>query len=171
MRSLNQVEHGFQDSVIALAVLHGWEWFHDEDSRRNRAGLSDLILSRGPRLVTAELKVDWIRKTGKRAGKKEYSKTTDKQREWLARFKAKGIEAVVWRPTPCPSEKWPFVETSEAMQSRLLLNMRQVRQFEMGMIERRLFRPPDVDLDAFDAQIAAFHLPSLVKFALLGGPS
>src|SRR5690606_3109708 len=48
-------EAQFQRQVVDLARLRGWWVFHDHDSRRNPAGLPDLLLLRD-RLVVAELK-------------------------------------------------------------------------------------------------------------------
>ena len=49
-------ESSFQDKVIQTAELGGWWVWHDTDSRRNRAGLPDLIMIRPPRVIFAELK-------------------------------------------------------------------------------------------------------------------
>jgi hypothetical protein len=49
-------EAEFQAQVVSLAELRGWRIFHDHDSRRNTAGLPDLILVRRGRLIFAELK-------------------------------------------------------------------------------------------------------------------
>lgn len=63
-------EADFQRAVIDLAKLRGWRVWHDNDSRRNAAGLPDLIMVRRGRLIFAELKskrgrlraeqADWI---------------------------------------------------------------------------------------------------------------
>src|SRR5690348_14896111 len=49
-------EQAFQRVITDLADWCGWFWWHDEDSRRNEAGLPDLILIRGGRLIWRELK-------------------------------------------------------------------------------------------------------------------
>ncbi len=41
---------------MQTAELGGWWVWHDNDSRRNRGGLPDLILIRPPRVIFAELK-------------------------------------------------------------------------------------------------------------------
>jgi hypothetical protein len=48
-------EAGFQRVVVDLAELCGWLCWHDEDSRKNDAGLPDLILVR-ERLLWWEVK-------------------------------------------------------------------------------------------------------------------
>jgi hypothetical protein len=78
-------EDQLQMSVVQLAGLCGWEWFHDEDSRRNRAGLPDLILVRGHRLLWRELKTT----TGR---------VRPDQKRWIALLQAAGEDAGVWRP-------------------------------------------------------------------------
>ena len=40
----NTAEKDWQSQVEQLATMHGWLWFHDRDSRRNNAGLPDLLL-------------------------------------------------------------------------------------------------------------------------------
>ncbi len=47
-----------QDAIVQTAQLHGWYWFHDTDSRRNNAGLPDLILIKPPRVLFVEVKGD-----------------------------------------------------------------------------------------------------------------
>lgn len=48
-------EADLQTSIVDAASRLGWFWWHDQDSRRNRAGLPDLILIR-ERVIWAELK-------------------------------------------------------------------------------------------------------------------
>ena len=80
-------EAAWQGRVLDLARLCAWRAFHDHDSRRNAAGLPDLLLVRGDRLVAAELKAERGRL---RAG----------QREWLAALdRVAGVETYVWRPS------------------------------------------------------------------------
>lgn len=79
-------EAQLQKLVVETAEWAGFLWFHDTDSRRNKAGLPDLILvhPRTGRLIFAELKSA----TGKER---------PQQKVWLA---ALGIrhEAYLWRP-------------------------------------------------------------------------
>lgn len=49
-------EAEFQARVVAFAESRRWWCWHDTDSRKNRAGLPDLIMIRGGVLVFAELK-------------------------------------------------------------------------------------------------------------------
>ena len=86
-------ERDFQASVIELAKLTGWRFYHVFDSRRSAAGYPDLTLVRGGRCIFAELKTD-------------IGRVTRDQTAWLAALDAvPGIEAVVWRP-----RHWSTVE-------------------------------------------------------------
>lgn len=51
-------EAQLQACVIDAAKRGGWLWWHDNDSRRNKAGFPDLVLlhAKTGRLVFAELK-------------------------------------------------------------------------------------------------------------------
>lgn len=51
-------EADFQAQVIELAESLGWACWHDNDSRRNRAGLPDLELLRGATMLRLELKTE-----------------------------------------------------------------------------------------------------------------
>lgn len=80
-------EAAWQSRVLDLARLCAWRAFHDHDSRRNAAGLPDLLLVRADRLVAAELKA-------------ERGRLRRPQQEWLAALdRVPGIEAYVWRPS------------------------------------------------------------------------
>lgn len=79
-------ESAWQAQVVQLAVLRGWRCFHDHDSRRNTAGLPDLILCRRGRLIFAELKTN----TGR---------TSAEQDAWLGALAlVAGVEVFLWRP-------------------------------------------------------------------------
>lgn len=86
-------EDELQTNVIELAEVHGWWWFHDQDSRRNNAGLLDLILVRPPRLIFAEIK------TEKGRLRREQAHVID----LLAAVP--GVEVVLWRPSHLLSKK------------------------------------------------------------------
>lgn len=87
MLNLAESEASFQDKVVQLAELCGWEWWHDTDSRRNKAGLPDLLLVRPPRLVFAELKA-------------EKGAVRPAQRQWLELLgRCPGVEAYLWFPS------------------------------------------------------------------------
>jgi hypothetical protein len=77
-------EDGFQGTVLQLAELLGWEWYHTQDSRRSKRGFPDLVLAR-ERIVYAELKMP---------GKKP----SVHQVHWHERIKAAGGEAYFWWP-------------------------------------------------------------------------
>jgi hypothetical protein len=68
---MRESEAGFQEAVTDLASLHGWRWWHDNDSRRNKSGFPDLVLARDGVLIFAELKT-------------ETGKVSPAQTEWLA---------------------------------------------------------------------------------------
>jgi hypothetical protein len=75
-----------QVNVVELAEIYGWWHWHDQDSRRNRAGLPDLILIRPPRLLFVELKT-------------EKDKLRPGQAEVIDKLLAvPGIEVFVWKP-------------------------------------------------------------------------
>lgn len=84
-RAMTEAE--LQANVIGAADNLGYLVFHDHDSRRNAAGLPDLILCRPPRLIFAELK---------RQGKSP----RPVQRVWLDALGslAGNVEVYVWRP-------------------------------------------------------------------------
>jgi hypothetical protein len=74
-----------QQSVEELAGLLGWWAWHDRDSRRNKAGLPDLLLVRGSRVLWRELKT-------------QSGRVRPEQRQVLAMLTAAGQDAGVWRP-------------------------------------------------------------------------
>lgn len=71
--------------VVALADAYGLWAFHDNDSRRNRAGLPDWLLV-GTRVLWRELK-------------SEKGRLRQSQEDVLARLTAAGEDAAVWRPS------------------------------------------------------------------------
>lgn len=78
-------ESVFQREVIRLAEAHGWKAWHDVDSRRNVAGLPDLILVRGT-VLWRELKA-------------QKGKVSEEQLRFMARLQWAGQDAKVWRPS------------------------------------------------------------------------
>lgn len=79
-------ERDFQATVVDLAVLKGWRAWHDNDSRRNAAGLPDLILLRPPRLLFVELKT-------------ERGRIQPEQQQWIDELgRCPGVEVHLWRP-------------------------------------------------------------------------
>lgn len=95
-----ETEAGFQAAVVQLAELHGWRWWHDNDSRRNKSGFPDLVLVRDGVLIFAELKT-------------EKGRVSPAQTEWLAALELVGHDSVgvvqvhVWRP-----RDWPTIEST-----------------------------------------------------------
>lgn len=84
MTTLPVSEADLQAAVLDLAALLGvWAW-HDNDPRRNRAGLPDLLLV-GNRLAYRELKSA----TGR---------LRPEQVDVLYRLQAAGVDVGVWRP-------------------------------------------------------------------------
>jgi len=51
-------EREWQAELVRTAEAAGWWCWHDADSRRNKAGLPDLIAIRGPRLLFIEVKAE-----------------------------------------------------------------------------------------------------------------
>jgi hypothetical protein len=78
-------EASWQRVVIELAEHRQWSVWHDQDTRRNRAGLPDLLLVRGDRFMARELKTD----TGR---------VRPEQKAWLDGLAAAGVDSGVWRP-------------------------------------------------------------------------
>ena len=80
-------EADLQASVIDLARRTRWLYFHDNDSRRNKAGLPDLLLVHPEtgRVIFAELKSD----TGK---------LRPEQKQWIDALVRGGHHVVTWRP-------------------------------------------------------------------------
>ena len=80
-------EKDFMESVVELARLMGWKSYHTFNSRRSEAGFPDLCMTRGGRVIFAELKTD-------------KGKVSPAQREWLdALALCPGLEVLVWRPS------------------------------------------------------------------------
>ena len=49
-------EDELQQVIVDAALTHGWQVFHDNDSRQNRAGFPDLVLCKPPKVIIIELK-------------------------------------------------------------------------------------------------------------------
>lgn len=78
-------EAAFQRLVVDLAEWCGWLCWHDHDSRTNAAGLPDLLLLRGTRLLWRELKT-------------ASGRIRPAQADFGARLLAAGQDWAVWRP-------------------------------------------------------------------------
>lgn len=79
-------ERELMDAIVEYAERHGWRVWHDNDSRRNAAGLPDLILMREGELLWAELKT-------------ERGRVRPEQMDWLRELAEAGEEVYVWRPS------------------------------------------------------------------------
>lgn len=86
-----QTHAQFQTAVVDYLTIRGWECWHDNDSRRNKAGLPDLLCLR-ERCVWVECKT-------------ERDRLRPEQRRFIARLKAAGQEVHVWKP-----RDWPAIE-------------------------------------------------------------
>jgi hypothetical protein len=71
---------------VELIKWLGLLYFHDGDSRRNRAGLPDLIVCGSGGVIFRELKT-------------ETGKLRPEQLDWLARLTQGGADAGIWRPS------------------------------------------------------------------------
>lgn len=76
-------EAELQADVIDLATRYGWDWHHEGDSRRSRAGWPDLTLLR-ERIVYAECKRDFD------------GRLSPEQEQRIAQIRAAGGEVYVW---------------------------------------------------------------------------
>ena len=84
-------ESVFLRAVIGIAQDGGWLVFHDEDSRRNRPGFPDLVMTREGRTIFAELK-------------SQRGRIRPEQQRWLDELaKAPGAEVYLWRPSDLDS--------------------------------------------------------------------
>ena len=86
----------FQQQVIGLARLRGWEVWHTHDSRRSREGWPDLTIVRGERALFREVK-----RGGAMPG--------IHQSRCLCMLSEAGLDAEVWRPAD-----WPLIERTLA---------------------------------------------------------
>lgn len=78
-------EDEFQESVLKLARLQGWSWYHVPDSRKCPAGWPDLALWRPPQFLLVELK-------------REGGRLSPIQRQTIEQLRECGLEVRVWRP-------------------------------------------------------------------------
>lgn len=79
-------EAELQSQVLELCRWLGLLVFHDNDSRRNEAGLPDLIIVGQHGLLFRELKT-------------EKGRLRPAQADWLSRLSQAGADADVWRPS------------------------------------------------------------------------
>ena len=79
-------EADLQRAVIDLIRWLGLAYFHDNDSRRNRAGFPDLVVAGSGGFIFRELKT-------------ETGRIRPEQLDWLARLTQGGANAGIWRPS------------------------------------------------------------------------
>lgn len=83
-------EKAFQEHVRKQALYRGWLFYHTYDSRRSASGFPDCVMTRGDRLIFAELK----------SGK---GKVSHEQGRWLDMLgcgnRDRRWEVYVWRPS------------------------------------------------------------------------
>lgn len=82
-------EAAFQSAITDLCDLLGLRYWHDNDSRRNRAGLPDLLIV-GKGVLWAEIK-------------REDGRLRPEQAAWLSALRLAGAEVHVWRPSDMPA--------------------------------------------------------------------
>lgn len=83
-------ESDLQRACIDLCRWLGLAWFHDNDSRRNRAGFPDLVVCGTKGFLFRELK-------------SESGRLRPEQMDWLSRLNLGGADAAIWRPTDLKS--------------------------------------------------------------------
>lgn len=79
-------EQDLHKAVTDMASAYGLLWWHDNDSRRNRAGLPDLLIVGKRKAVWVELKA-------------EKGRFRPAQQIWLAALTAAGHDVRVIRPS------------------------------------------------------------------------
>ena len=79
-------EKALLEGVRKFAKVLGFACYHTHRSQFSEPGWPDLALSKGPRLIFAELK-------------RELEKPSPHQVEWLNRLSAAGVETYLWRPS------------------------------------------------------------------------
>lgn len=78
-------EADLQAAVEEALTTLGWLWFHDEDARRNNAGLPDIVAVRRERVVFIELKTT-------------LGRVRRQQRAWLEALSLAEVEVYLFRP-------------------------------------------------------------------------
>lgn len=120
-------EDDLQLKVCSAASWLGWHWWHDNDSRRNKAGLPDLMVWGYGQFFMVELK----RETGRLSAVQEVR---------ITELVAAGVEVHVWRPSD-----WPQVE-ARLRSRRPAMHSESVEFLRAGPQARRRARrtvPPD----------------------------
>jgi hypothetical protein len=83
---VDETEADFQTWVVDILTLGGWMYYHTYSSLRSNEGFPDLVCTRPPEILYAELK-------------SEKGLLTPEQYEWLAALQACNQEAYLWRPS------------------------------------------------------------------------
>jgi hypothetical protein len=73
-------------AVTDLARWLGLRYFHDNDSRRNRAGFPDLVVAGQGGFIFRELKA-------------EKGRLRPEQLDWISRLDQGGADVGIWRPS------------------------------------------------------------------------
>jgi hypothetical protein len=86
-KAQNHPERDFRDELVKLFKLLGWRHYFTQRSEHSPAGFPDLVLTRPPRVIVAELKA-------------ENGRMTPAQKDWRADFEASpGVEYYLWKPS------------------------------------------------------------------------
>lgn len=116
LRWNSYTETEFLNQVLDIMETHGFWAFHDLDSRRNEAGLPDIVAIREPRVIFAELKT-------------MKGEATFQQRNILKKLRASNQETYLWRPRHldridqiCAMQVRPMLSLSEEIVLDLELN-------------------------------------------------
>lgn len=88
--SATMLEADLQRACIDLCRWLGLAYFHDHDSRRNRAGFPDLVVCGSKGFLFRELK-------------SETGRLRPEQMDWLSRLNLGGADAAIWRPADLTS--------------------------------------------------------------------
>lgn len=78
-------ESHWQQRITDLCDLLDLKWHHETDSRRSKSGFPDLVIAGPGGVMFVELKTD-------------KGRVSKDQEEWIARLRAGGAEAHIWRP-------------------------------------------------------------------------
>lgn len=84
-------EADLQRAVIDIIRWLGLHYFHDNDSRRNRAGFPDLVVAGSQGFLFRELKT-------------ETGRLRPEQLDWISRLTQGGADVGIWRPSDLQPE-------------------------------------------------------------------
>ena len=116
LRWASYSEDDLLNQVREIMKAYGFWVFHDQDSRRNEAGLTDIIAIREPRVIFAELKT-------------MKGVATDIQRNVMRQLRGSNQETYLWRPRHldrideiCAMQERPVLTIPEEIELDLELN-------------------------------------------------